>query len=75
MMDNLKERLQEHKVQEAVAAAVKIVVPTAEVSPTTVPEVTSKGKNKERGLDSRAASSKPAKKKEKIPHRKLRSWN
>ena len=67
MMDSLKDRLQERKVQEAVAAAAKIVVPTPEVSLATVSEDTSKGKNKERRLDSRAASFELGKKKEKIP--------
>ena len=57
MMDSLKECLQERKVQEAVAVAAKIVVSTPEVSPATVPEATSKRKSKERGSDSRAASS------------------
>ena len=57
------------------AAAAKIVVPTPEVSPATIPEATSKGKSKERRSDSQAASFEPAKKKEKIPMPELRSWN
>ena len=48
------------------------MVPTWEVSPAAIPEVTSKGKSKEKELESRAASSKPAsqkseKKKAKVP--------
>ena len=48
MLDDLKGCLRERKVQEAMAAAAKIVVPTPEVSPTAVPEATPKGKSKEK---------------------------
>ena len=72
MLDDLKGHLQERKVQEAVAAATKIVVPTPKVSPAVVPEATPKGKSKEKELESQAASSEPAsqksgKKKAKVP--------
>ena len=72
MMDSLKDCLQDRKVQEAIAAAAKIVVPTPEVSAAIVPEAILKGKAKEKGSKSRAASSDPAsqrsgKKKEKAP--------
>ena len=72
MLEDLKDRLLECKVQEAVAAVAKIVVPTPEVSSPAVPEVTPKGKRKEKESESRAASSKPAfqksgKKKTKVP--------
>ena len=33
LLDNLRGRLQEHKVQEAIATATKIVVPPSEDSP------------------------------------------
>ena len=55
MMDSLKDRLQDRKVQEAIVAAAKIVVPTPEVSAAIVPEATPKGKAKEKGFESRAA--------------------
>ena len=72
MMDSLKDCLQDRKVQEAVAAAAKIMVLTPKVSALAVPEATPKGKAKEKGSESRAASSDPAsqrsgKKKEKVP--------
>ena len=60
MLDDLKGRLQERKVQEAVAAATRIVVPTPEVSLAVVPEVTPKGKSKEKESESQATSSEPA---------------
>ena len=60
MLNDLKDCLQERKVQEAVVVAAKIVVPTPEVSPMAVLGVTPKGKSKERELESREASSKPA---------------
>ena len=72
MLDDLKGRLQECKVQEVVIAAAKIVVPTLEVFPTAIPEVTPKGKSKEKESKSRAAISEPTsqkskKKKAKVP--------
>ena len=75
MLDDLKGCLQECKVQEAVAAATKIVVPTLEVSPVAVLGITPKGKSKE--SESRAASSEPAsqksgKKKAKVPTSEVR---
>ena len=72
MLDDLKGRLQECKVQEAVAAAAKIVVPTPEVSPAAVPEAIPKEKNKAKESESKVAISEPAsqnsgKKKTKAP--------
>ena len=72
MLDDLKGRLQDCKVQEAIAAATKIVVPTPEVFPTVVSEVTPKRKSKEKESESRAVNSEPAsqksrKKKVKVP--------
>ena len=79
MMDSFKERLQQRKVQEAVAAAAKITVPTPEVFPATVlvASPSTKGKKMEAEPVSRAASSHPAsqrsgKKKEKIPTPEVR---
>ena len=52
MLDDLKGRLQERKVQEAVAVAAKIMVPTPEVSQVAIPGTTPKGKNKEKESES-----------------------
>ena len=46
MMDSFKERLQQRKVQEAVAAAAKITVPTPKVSPAAVPVASPSAKGK-----------------------------
>ena len=72
MMDNLKDHLQERKVQEAVVVTTKIVVPTLEVFPIAVPEATPKEKSKEKESESRAtslehASQMSGKKKAKVP--------
>ena len=48
LLDDLRGRLQECKVQEVVAIAVKIVVPILEDSPAAVLGVIPKGKNKEK---------------------------
>ena len=60
MLDVLKDCLQERKVQEAVAAAAKIVVPTPKVSLAVVQGTTPKGKSKEKESELQAASSQPA---------------
>ena len=52
MLDDLKGRLQECKVQEAVAATAKIVVPTPKVFLVAVLGVTPKGKSKEKESES-----------------------
>ena len=60
LMEELKECLQERKVQEALTKAAKIVVPPPEGAPAAVPETTPKGKSKEKESKSRATSSEPS---------------
>ena len=72
MLNDLKGCLHEHKVQEAVAAVAKIVVPIPEVFLAAILKITPKGKSKEKESESRAASSKPTsqksgRKKAKVP--------
>ena len=76
MLDELRDRLQGRKDQEALVEAAKTVVPPPEVLPAAVPEATPMGKSKEKEPESRAASSKSSsqksrKKKEKISIPKL----
>ena len=71
LLDNLRGRLQEHKIQEAVIEVAKIVVSPPKDPPMAIPRDTPKEKSKEES-ESRVASSEPAsqksrKKKEKVP--------
>ena len=52
LLDDLRGRLQERKIQEAVAEAAKIVVPPPKDPPAAIPKATSKGKSKEKESES-----------------------